>query len=52
MADQIVVKKNFKYRLYPTSAQIVALDGQLADWPNLLMTPGGRLSSESGGGWS
>jgi len=31
MADQPVIKKNFKYRLYPTSAQIVALDGQLAE---------------------
>src|SRR5215468_7237663 len=31
MADQTVIKKNFKYRLYPTSAQIVALDGQLAE---------------------
>src|SRR5574342_704401 len=31
MADQIVIKKNFKYRLYPTSAQIVTLDGQLAE---------------------
>jgi putative transposase len=31
MADQIVIKKNFKYRLYPTAAQIVALDGQLAE---------------------
>src|SRR5262245_12665271 len=31
MADQIVIKKNFKYRLYPTDAQIVALDGQLAE---------------------
>ena len=31
MADQIVIKKNFKYRLYPNSAQIVTLDGQLAE---------------------
>src|SRR6266542_225990 len=31
MADRIVVKKNFKYRLYPTAAQIAALDGQLAE---------------------
>src|SRR5215470_11428122 len=31
MADQIVIKKNFKYRLYPTSAQVVALDGQLVE---------------------
>jgi len=31
MADQIVIKKNFKYRLYPTDAQIVSLDGQLAE---------------------
>jgi putative transposase len=31
MADQIVIKKNFKYRLYPTSAQIAALDDQLAE---------------------
>jgi putative transposase len=31
MADQIVIKKNFRYRLYPTSAQIVALDDELAE---------------------
>jgi len=31
MADQIVIKKNFKYRLYPNAAQIVAMDGQLAE---------------------
>src|SRR5215510_853141 len=31
MADLIVIKKNFKYRLYPTAAQILALDGQLAE---------------------
>jgi putative transposase len=31
MADRIVIKKNFKYRLYPNTAQIVALDGQLAE---------------------
>ncbi len=31
MADRIVIKKNFKYRLYPTSAQIAALDDQLAE---------------------
>ena len=31
MADRIVIKKNFKYRLYPTDAQIVSLDGQLAE---------------------
>jgi len=31
MADQIVLKKNYKYRLYPTSAQIAALDHQLAE---------------------
>jgi putative transposase len=31
MADRIVIKKNFKYRLYPTNAQIAALDGQLAE---------------------
>jgi putative transposase len=31
MADRLIIKKNFKYRLYPTAAQIVALDGQLAE---------------------
>ena len=31
MADQIVIKKNFKYRLYPNTAQIIAMDGQLAE---------------------
>jgi putative transposase len=31
MADRIVIKKNFKYRLYPNAAQIVAMDGQLAE---------------------
>jgi putative transposase len=31
MADRIVVKKNFKFRLYPTAAQIAASDGQLAE---------------------
>jgi putative transposase len=31
MADRIVIKKNFKYRLYPTSEQIAALDDQLAE---------------------
>jgi putative transposase len=31
MADRIVIKKNFKYRLYPTADQIIALDGQLAE---------------------
>jgi len=31
MADLIVIKKNFKYRLYPTATHILALDGQLAE---------------------
>ena len=31
MADRIVIKKNFKYRLYPNAAQIVVMDGQLAE---------------------
>jgi len=31
MADRIVIKKNFKYMLYPNAAQIVAMDGQLAE---------------------
>src|SRR5262245_46075236 len=31
MTVQIVIKKNFKYRLYPTSTQIDALDHQLAE---------------------
>jgi helix-turn-helix protein len=31
MADRIVIKKNFKYRLYPNAAQIVAMDGRLAE---------------------
>jgi hypothetical protein len=31
MAYRIVIKKNFKYMLYPNAAQIVAMDGQLAE---------------------
>jgi transposase len=31
MADRIVIKNNFKYRLRPTDAHIVALDGQSAE---------------------
>jgi len=31
MDTEIVVKKNFKYRLYPSAAQTIALDTQLAE---------------------
>ncbi len=31
MDSKIVVKKNFKYRLYPSAAQTIALDTQLAE---------------------
>ena len=31
MTDSVVIRKSFKYRLYPTEAQIVALNEQLAE---------------------
>ena len=45
MADRIVIKKNFKYMLYPNAAQIVAMDGQLAEACRLTPPDSFKVSS-------